>query len=378
MRKLGIKALIIIFVFTNIFACLSFSDGEDDNNTSSNTDSVIDEAEYRLLGITEEERNVLEELFAEQKKIELLEYQEIALEEELQSLEKEIISIEESIVAQKELYEKNKEALKNVLKAYQRSGSNTFLQIILKSKNIGDFTTRVNTLRELSKNTGALLSDMEETKAFLDMSMMAIEDKERSIRSSKDELQNSKEEIVELTVKLEEKLDQLKDDKDKYAKYLENLKLIWNESSEVIGDAMDELSDAVNNGILSESIITLDISFFDVKGTILENDLNQMLSKNELLSDIEFEFRDDYIELMIPSKNLTLYGKFVIEEPNVIVLEIERGEFLGMELGKNSIDELFKNGMMTIDMRQILGKSKLQEISVYEDRVELKIKPVYF
>lgn len=367
-----------MFISTNIFSCLSFSDGENTVDEGKNSDNIIDEAEYKLLGISEEERSVLEELFSEQKKIELLEYRETELNEELLSLEKEIVSIELDITSQKELYEKNKEALKNVLKAYQRSGSNTFLQIVLKSKDIGDFTTRVNTLRELSKNTGALLSDMEETKVFLDKSVKAIENKKKIISLSQEELNESKEEILDLTVKLEEKLDKLKDDKDKYSKYLENLRHLWDESSAVISSSMNELSDAVNKGILSESIISLDISFFDVKGTILENDLNLLLSKNEILSDIEFEFRDDYIELMIPSKNLTLYGKFVIEDSNIIVLEIQRGEFIGMELSEGSINELFKNGMMKIDMRKILGKSKLQEISVYEDRVELKIKPIYF
>jgi len=160
-NKRSIKLLLasiltIVFVLT-IFTS-SISSGEEDSYSKT---------KEKLTGISEDERGVLQNLFLLVQEIEEMEREENKISKEIYLVKEEIKTMEVMIVGEETAYEKKRDVLKQVLNSYQRKGAGSFLEIILDSDNLTDFLRRVNTLRDLTGDTGELLEQLKESKEKL-------------------------------------------------------------------------------------------------------------------------------------------------------------------------------------------------------------------
>lgn len=57
---------------------------------------------------------------------------------------------------------------------------------------------------------------------------------------------------------------------------------------------------------------------------------------------------------------------------------MNEGRFFGMPLEKSSIEDLFSQGYVELNLGQILGKNKLKSIKINDDNIELQIIPSFF
>lgn len=164
------------------------------------------EVKEKLSVISEEEKEILQNLFILAQEIEIAELEEKKLANEIDLINKEIKALEDAIAEGGLAYEKKRESLKQVLKSYQRMGPGSFLEIILDSDSLSTFLHRVNILRDLTKNTGTLLEQLElsgkkllEDKSELTGKLALVNDKQKLAREAYEDklmLKTEKEEYL--------------------------------------------------------------------------------------------------------------------------------------------------------------------------------------
>ena len=366
-KTLLFSCLILFFAFTILSSSI----------TLDKVDPLSD-IEKKLAEISDEEREIIQNLFVMTQEIEGLELEQKRVAQEIDDINEEIHDITMKIESEKSNYEKKRETLKQVLKSYQKRGAGSYIEIILESQNLTEFIRRLNTIRDLTRNTGRLLEVLEESEKKLSM--------EKINRAEKLSLMEEKQELLSesLTKKLllktehERYLLSLEEDKSYYQQNLANIQLLWEEFKPFFAEITREFSSIIEEGHFPSNALKTTIAFPNIKGSIDEKTFNDIIKDQPKLGDMSIGFNSDHIEIRIPSKNLVLSGKFVIIDEHTLKFEVEKGTFYGMPLEVWVIEELFKEGHLILDLKPLIGKSIIQSVEVTEGYLELNIKLVLF
>ena len=339
---------------------------------------TIQEIESRLESISEEEKAVLEELYSLQQEINGLRRESEGIQSEIENLNIEIEDKEKAIAAEELSYNANREALKQVLVSYQRGGPGTFIEILLNSENLSGFLSRINILRELMHGTDDLLNRLEESKAVLvsekeNLDRLLEEANEKNIR-----LAESIDKGIQKEEELKSYLASLADEKEHYMEQLAGVQRIWEELKPVFAEAAGEFSRIIEEGNLPADAIEISFDFFSVKGSISEDTINQIIAQNPVVSKMVFKFTEDSAEVSIPEKGLSVGGIFVVEDSHTLKFEAQEGTFFGLPLNKGTLDELFEQGALALNLETVLGRNTLDSVKISDGFIELEIIPVFY
>lgn len=331
----------------------------------------------KLEGISDEERDILQNLFVLVHDIEQMEGEEKALTREVETLNKEIEGLEAAIAGEENAYEEKRDVLKQVLNIYQRRGPGSYLEIILDSENLNMLLWRINTLQDLSRNTGGLLESLEkskgkldEKKAGLDEKLVSMEDKQKQLEESLDKKLQLKEDNVKYLATLGEQ-------KGHYLDQLDNIQQVWSELKLLFSVASGEFLNIIKDGSLPPNAVNIAFTSRGIEGLIAEKTFNDIIAGNPLLFEMSFSFYPGRVEIRVPKKNLALTGTFEILEGNTIKFVAEKGSFYGMSLEPDTIGELFKDGLLVLNLKPLIGSSILNYVEITEGHLKLIIKPVF-
>lgn len=337
----------------------------------ADNDDSISEIQDKLNSITEEEREILEFLFIQVQEIDELERENKRITEDIESMKIDIENIEERIEKEEKSYEKNLLALESILKSYQRMGPGSYLEIIIKSENLTDFIHRVNILRDLTKNTGDLLSTIEESKETLLAEKTNLDDKLNLLEEKQDELRETIDKKQELVKEKEEYLESLAGDRELYIERLEYLSLMMDEVKKILGEFTRGFAKIIEEGEFPEDAVQESITLKGIKGTIEEKVFNQVINNFDWMPKLEVKFYDGIIQLKAPDKKLILSGKFEIEGGQILKFVPEEGSFFGMPLEKGTIEDLFQDGDFTLNFEPLIGKNILKSVEIKEGYMEV-------
>lgn len=328
----------------------------------------ITEANEQLKGITEEEKQALENLFILSQEIEEMEREEIRITKEIEGLIYDIENLDKSIIKEQEYYDFYLNLLEKVLISYQRGGPTSYFDILLKAENLTVFIKSLNLIKDISRNTGDLLASVEESKK-------SLEDNRRTLSDSKDLLEVKREELHEpimskknLVEEQEAYLDSLADKKELFEEHLNSLQLMWDNLKVLFSETVDEFSRIIGEGHFAMEDLNLKIGFFSVKGAIHEERFNQIINDNSTLSEMKFTFGQEGVIIEVPENNLVLEGEFVVKGNASLEFIPRGGTFYNMALEMESINELFKMGPMIIDFERVAGDLVT---------IEIKLEDVY-
>lgn len=324
----------------------------------------ITEAEEQLKGISKKEQETLEKLFIYTQEIEEMERQQASISQEIENLINEIDSLDKSIEKEEKNYNFNLEIMEQVLVSYQRSGPASYLEALLNAKNLTSFIKSLNLIKEVTKNTGELLSSIEESKQFLEESRESLYDNKALLEVKRKELEEPIANMKKLLKEQEEYLDSLEDEKELYEDYLDNLKLMWDNIKLLFSEVVDEFSRIVREGHFTMDDLHIEFSFFSVKGSLHEDTFNRILNDNSTLTDMYFSFDDEKVKLDIPEYNLKLEGHFVVKDKMTLLFIPEAGSFYDMSLEIESIDELFNKQPLLINFESIAGDMILIDVEL--------------
>jgi peptidoglycan hydrolase CwlO-like protein len=328
----------------------------------------------KLIGISEEEKQVLQSLFTLSQEITVLEIEEKELAQNIDKANQDLISMEAAIAVEEANFAEKQEALKRVLKIYQKMGPGSYLEIIMNSDSLSTFLRRMNTLRELTRNTGKLLEMLDASKDKLSLEKDKLVETLGLIKVKQE--QSNEALINKLKLKSEEEayLASLKEKSSFYQEHLSNINGMLDELKPLIAKAVKEFSSIISKGDLPIDALKMKISLFSIKGTMDQKSFNDIISKQPNLSLMVFAFKADEIEISISEKNLVLSGAFVVQDENILRFQAEKGSFYGMPLEPGYIKELLGEEGIALDFNPLLGKNTLQTIKLQDGYIELNVK----
>ncbi len=373
MKKLLYSCLLSLLILTPSLS----SKGIAIPDTPTEDKSLL-EIQEKLTGVTEEEKEVIEKLFVLTQEIEEMDRIKLQIAEEIEDINKEVAEIEKLIANETISYEKNLNLMENVLKAYQRSGPGSYLELILSSDNLKTLLLRINTLSDITRNTNELLKSLDESKAKLAREKDKIIDKLVLVEEQQKKLKETLEKNIALKEDLERYLESLEGERTKYEDYLGKIELYWSKLKPVFAETISVFSNMLESSNIPQDAIKIEFAFFNVKGTIEEKVFKDIISKQSFPTKVELEFSTNKLILMMPENHLYLSGSFKVLEEQKLLFEVDEGSFFGMPLEKSTIDDLFIEGYLELDLGEILGKNKIKSIQINEDNLELQITPVFF
>jgi len=335
--------------------------------------------EEKLAGITDEEKRVLEELFRVVQEIDLLESEEKRIAQEINELRQNINILQSEIEKEERVYRKKQEGLAQVLKSYQRMGPASYIEIILDSDSLSSFLRRINIIRDLAHDTGELLEEIEDTKNKLVSIKNEMEENLALLEKRNKELNDALGKINELKHDLENRIADLGVEKAFYKDYLENMKEAWTEVKLVFSDVSKNFSHIVQNANLSYDDLNLSFSLYGVKASVSEEIINRIVHDQALLENMLIHFEPGKVKIEMPERKLMLRGHFDIREGNILVFEAEEGSFFDMELEPGSLEELFMDNEMILDLSTMLGNNNsIKSVEIKEDAMEIYIEWSFF
>ncbi len=338
----------------------------------------INDIEDRLENISEEEKEILENLFMLSREIDGLKKEETRITGEINALADKIVVFEKEINNNQESYNLQLDILTKVLVNNQRRGSASYLEILLDAKNLSEFLKSLNIMKDISYNVNHLLESLSESKTQLEEERGRLADEMNSLEQRKLELAVNLSSKQNLTDELESYLTSLQTDRENYQKRLDNMSQLWEECKTLFSETSARISEIISQGYFNFEDLNLEMGFLSMKGRMNEAAFNRAFSDNEMPTAILFDFKEGRVVLEAPQEHLVLSGNFVISGKSAISFEVAEGSFYGMSLEKASLDELFENGPLMLDFETMAAGGitldfKMKDIGTTEDALHFVV-----
>lgn len=363
-----LKKLMTVLILISCFTFIAAVSGQTDLVTST---------QQNLEDISNEEKAVLEELFFLSQEIDEMNRRAEELSKESEAIAVEITVMEADISKRQENYDIQLEILEKVMVSYQKNGMTSYLETLLSAQNLTDFIKRLNVIQELSRNTGDMLNSMEEEKAALIAEREKLISNKAQMEKNMAELSDAITQKMRLKQDQEEYLNSLSEKKEYYRDQLNKLDQSWSEVKDLFSNIATEFSRVFNESDLTVDDFNLELEFLSVKGSITDHRMNEIIEKDKKLPKMIFDINTEVIQIEIPEKHLSLSGSIVIESGSAIRFNVTDGTFYDMKLEKPSIEELFRDGYLVIDFKELIGDITLKSVELKDGFIEFKVSPFF-
>lgn len=342
----------------------------------------IQQVKEELQGISEEEVEVLTELFILSQEIIETEQAIERITTQIGEEAEKVVTLEEQINQTEERYDDQLNILEKVLIYYQRSGPASYLEMLLSADSLTDFLKTIHVMKDMSRNVNDLLVDLEESKLHLEEDKRRLEEQLLVLEEKKDELEEPLLRKRALKAEQEAYLDSLKDKKEIYRKQLEMIEQTWEECKLLFPSIVSEITKIVNEGYLTTDDLSIVLGFTEIEGTLYADDLNYILAEYSDLQEVTFTFSENQVVIDVPELSLVLEGVFVIEGKTGMRLEIHSGTFYQLPLEQSSIDELFQAGDVVIDFKTLAGDMllidfEMKTLEMMDGYMDFTIRPIF-
>ena len=368
-KDVKIKFLIVIILSTAL-TVLIFS-----GSIVAGQEDPFYEIKDKLTRISEKERNTIQELFIHAQKIEEMEIQEKRISSDMETLRNQISDLQKTIKDEEIDYTKKKEMLRRVLSSYQRLGPGSNLEILLEADSLPDLLLRINTLRDLTHNTEALLEEIQKNKEKQSKEKTILSEKLTLVEENRKQLGQALVKNRQLRADMETYLVSLSSEKEQYQEYLEKIQKTWRELKPIFSKAINEFSAIIEKGSFPQDALKISFDSFSFKVSIDEQALNDIIKMNPQLTEMAFELHQGLVKLSVPEKSLMLEGKFVIVDDYSLKFDIEKGSFLGLPLETSTIKVLSQDNYLVLNFKSQLFGFKINSVEIKDGYLNFSIKP---
>ncbi len=366
MRKSKICFIIVLILWMQV--SIGYSESE----------VTVEEAENKLEGISSDEKIVLEKLFLLSQEIDNLTDKEEQLKRDIEQLKMDIKAFDAVIETQNKAYQELMIKLGETLREYQKNGANSYFELIFSSNSIKTFVQKLNILKDYTNSNKKLMDSIETRKKALDLARADNAKELKMLEQSEKDLKITIQNKNETRVNLETSLNNLKTERAQYETYLSEVQTTWNTLKPLFRETVDEFSRLIVSDGLPYDAVDLEFSIKGVKGSLEESVFNAILAHQANLPQLVFEFHPDLMTLSIPEKKISLSGHFEIVEGHNLKFIVTEGTFYGLPLEQDSMDELFSEGYMSIDLTYLLEGYKIDTVTLKENILELYVKSGLF
>lgn len=362
---LAISILMVVSILMGMFGV----------NTLGSVEPVA-EMEENLQYLSEIEMKTMDELFTLSQKIGEAEREQNSIIKELDGIREEIKALEKSLEERQESYSNQLDILGKILVNYQRRGPVSVFDAIFGAENLSDFLKSLNAIKDISKNTDNLLASIYEEKKQLEAGKSELAGREIILVRKNEELDATVKNMQSLVAEQEEILASLAGQRQEFEKELIYIQSMWDDIKELFSDILAHFAGVFDQSFPIEAL-NLQLLFPKLKGTIYDDAFNEILKNRPGLPVILFDIHPGEITVELPEKRLTLKGNFIVENDSVLVFRVISASFYGMSLSDNSISELFLNGALMIDFKELMGEILIESVETYDGYLEFVLAPLF-
>lgn len=367
-KRLWVKSFLLIPVI--FMALLIFSTSQ-----VSGQSDYIPEGKEKVNKIIDLQTETLQKLFAQEQKIGAMGKEAESIARDIETLNRQIAGLQSSIAEEEIAYTQKKEDLKQLLQSYQRMGPGSYLEIILESNDLTDFLRRLNILRDITRNTGKLIEQLQSSKEKQGAAKTKLTAELTALKGKQAQYDELLAKEKQLKKALEDYLVSLSAERENYQQYLTDLQNNWAELKPLFSDTIKAFSSLIEQGNLPPDLFKLTSYFPSIKGSITDKSLNELIARDPGFPQILFNFEQGNVEMSMPDKNLALNGTFVIERGNALKLQVKAGSFNGIPLETGALIELFQDGYLVINLKPLLGGFSLNSVETTNGSLQFSISP---
>ncbi len=364
-----ISILVALAIILNLFTSV-YSSQLNEVTNFENSSSITQ--------LNDEEFLILDQLYLIQQEINEMEITEKKIKQEIDNLQVSIQELEKNIEDMTKSYDNNLDIMESVLKSYQKNGALNYLQLILNSKDLPTLLRRINSIREVSRNTSNLLEIIDKERDELLIEKTNLDNNLLVLDNTRKQLEETLANKLEIKTTLESRLNELMDEKQKYLTYLDELNNRWIQSKPIFEEVIKQLVKIVETGDLPPDLIETKISLARIYGIINEDLLNVELSKKGLSTPLTVIFRENEMVLNLRELQLIIHGSLEQIDDQTLRFNMTKGQYMGLNLEKSSLEELFDFGYLDLRFSTLLGRNKIRSVKIYDGYLELNILPVLF
>ena len=167
----------------------------------------------------------------------------------------------------------------------------------------------------------------------------------------------------------------LADSREIYQNELIKLQQMWDELKILFSEILVRFAGIFERGEFPVEALNLRLDFPRLSGTIYAQTLNDVLENQPEIPRMVFYFTPDEIIVEVPDKHLVLIGEFSVIDKSILKLEVTRGSFFQMPLTESSINELFRNGPIVIDFKELMGDVVVESVEFFDGYLDFVIAP---
>jgi peptidoglycan hydrolase CwlO-like protein len=342
-----VKSIFMIPVIFMAFFIFSTSQVSGQNGSTP-------ENKGKMNKIIDLQTETLQKLFAQEQKIGAIAKEETVIAREIETLNRRIAGLQKSISNDEIAYIQKKEDLKQLLQSYQWMGPGSYLGMILESNDLADFLRRLNILRDITRNTGKLIEQLQNSKEKQAADKIKLTGELSALKSKQARFNELLDKEKKLIKALEAQMASLAEERENYRKYLTDLKNTWDELKPLFSSAVKAFSGLMEKGDLPQGSFKLTVGFMSLKGSITDKALNEIIARDPSYPQTLFSFEQGHVEMSMPDKNLILNGRFMIQGENAIKYQVDKGSFYGIPLESGALKELFQDGDLVINCNPLL------------------------
>lgn len=348
-----------ILVFSLAFSILFITFSAD---IAVGQEELFSEVKGKMAGVSEKEKETLAKLFEQAQKIEETEDKVALTAKEIEKADAAIEALKKVIARDEANYGKERESLKLVLQCYQRMGPGSYLEIILKSDSLPDLLARINTLRDLTHNTGKLMDSITRDRQKQSLEKQKLSKELALVQEKQQRQAQTLADEKKLKQDMEDFLASLAKERQHYQDYLDDLQQGWNDLKPLFSDTSKKFAEFFEKTSFPDDAMKISFNFFSISVSIDQNTINELIASNPELGSMTFTFLDGKARIDFPDKNLTLIGKFNVIDGKRLEFEAEQGSFFGMPLDKASLKKLMEGNELELDIESKLEGSTVKAV----------------
>lgn len=277
------------------------------------------------------------------------------------------------IEATKAILKTYEATLGQVLLTYQRLGTTSFLEIILEAENLKGFLRRLTVLRDMTKGTGELMSQLDETLSALVVIEERLQDEKLELLLQQEALELAIIENQNTKQEQERYLSSLYEEREGYEEQLNTLRKAWQQLKPVFKKASQGFSALASSGALTEDMIEITYTLLGITARISDSNFNLAIKENPSLPPMTFDFTTEGVNIELSNGVLELEGYFEVVEDYKLRYVATAGVFYGIPLEPSGIAELFEEGTLILDIENLTGGNKVKAVGTKNKEMILNI-----
>lgn len=220
------RKLLLLVIFTLLFSSIaSFADGD-----LSDLEKQLEENENNKKNAEQEKKKIENNIKNAESKLEELDLEVNKVELDLEIVNSEIIKLTNDINnTTKELEEAQnniddkKDLLDSRIRAMYKNKSFSYIEVILSSRSISDFFSRLEVLKRIIKQDKELLKFMNNQKDIVENKKKELDELKISFLNEQSKVESKKKELEVASRSAQQERDTLKNDKRKLEKSIDDL-----------------------------------------------------------------------------------------------------------------------------------------------------------